>query len=242
MKKFISNLLICLLCFHVISLKGEVSNKEYLFEVIPGAAEPSFVFPVLAGGAILSLAMNPLEKSLRDHLYTEPFLPESVSHFCDRYITDFWFLPVSAAGALAEGMKHDHYYKPLRHMVAAHAINLGFTYALKWSIGRIRPDGTPLSFPSGHSSIAFTTATLMYNWHGTTVGAPMYAFAALTALSRVNDKRHWPVDVLFGAVLGTVTARALYLSEEEKNDKADVVPLMLPIVEFRFSTARWSRK
>lgn len=242
MKKQISYFLVYLICFYAISLHGGVSNKTYFFEVIPGSAEPSFVLPALAGGAVLSLVINPLETSYKEYLYAKPFLPERVSHFCDQYIADFWFLPVSAAGALAEGMKHDRYYEPFRHMLAAQAMNLGFTYALKWGIGRIRPDGTPQSFPSGHTSIAFTTATLMYNWHGPLAGIPMYSFAVLTALSRINDKRHWPTDVLFGAILGTVTTRALYLSEEKKKNEDSAVPLVLPVFEIRFSTARWSRK
>jgi membrane-associated phospholipid phosphatase len=242
MKKRISHFLICLLTFYTISLQGGVSNKTYFFEVIPEAVEPSFVLPALAGGAVLSLVINPLETSSKEHLYAKPFLPERVSHLCDRYIADFWFLPVSAAGALAEGFEQDRYYEPLRHMLAAHAMNLGFTYALKWGIGRIRPDGTPLSFPSGHTSIAFTTATLMYNWHGPLAGIPMYSFAVLTALSRISDKQHWPTDVLFGAILGTVTTRALYLSEEKKKDEDNAVPLVLPVFEIRFSTARWNRK
>ncbi len=237
----LSLLILLVFCLSAVSLQASVTNKEYLSTVIPGTCKPSFVLPALGGGAILSIAINPLEKRFKDNLYAHSFLPEVVSHTCDRYIADFWFVPVSIAGAMAEGLKNDRYYEPLRHMAVSHAMNLGLTYALKWSIGRIRPDGTPLSFPSGHTSISFTTATLMYNWHGPLAGIPMYSLAVLTALSRINDQRHWPADVLFGAILGTVTARALYVSERNEKDNTASV-MTLPVVEFRFSSARWSRK
>lgn len=231
--------ILTILLFSLLStthVKASVSDKDYLTTVIPNSLKQSFVLPVIGTGAILSLGISRVEIRHKEKIYANPFLPDKAAHFCDSYIADFWFVPVSAAGALLEGLENDRYYEPLRHMAAAHAINLGFTYALKWSIGRTRPDDTPLSFPSGHTSIAFTTATLWYNWHGPAAGIPMYSLAIITALSRINDKRHWPADVLFGAVLGTVTTRALYLSE--KKEKKRLTPI-IPVFEVRFSTADW---
>jgi len=221
-------------------LKGSISDKGYISTVIPNAAKPSFVLPALGAGALISLGISRIETRYKEEMYAKPFLPDKVAHFCDSYIADFWFVPVSGAGAVLEGLKNDRYYEPLRHMFAAHTINLGFTYALKWGINRTRPDDTPLSFPSGHTSIAFTTATLWYNWHGPAAGIPMYSLAFLTALSRINDKRHWPADIIFGAVLGTVTGRALYLSEKDEKTKQHFTPI-IPVFEIYFSTAAWDR-
>jgi membrane-associated phospholipid phosphatase len=222
------------------SLTASVSDKTYFRSVLPKAYKPSFVLPALGGGIIGSLVLSHVETNHRDFLYGDPFLPDFISHTCDRYIAEYWFIPISLAGALLEGYGNNRYYEPLRHMAVAHSMNLGLTYALKWGIGRIRPDGTPLSFPSGHTSISFTTATIWANWHGAAAGIPMYTLAVLTALSRINDKRHWPADIFFGAILGTVTARALYVAE--KNEKEEMVFIQtLPLIEIRFSTADWDR-
>lgn len=238
MKNTILTILIFCL-FLTIPLHAAVSNSDYITSVIPNAVNPSFVLPALGTGAFISLAVSRIEIRQKEKIYAQPFLPDKVAHLCDSYIADFWFVPVSGAGALLEGLRTDRYYEPLRHMVVAHAMNLSFTYALKWGIGRTRPDNTPLSFPSGHTSIAFTTATLWYNWHGPAAGIPMYSLAFITALSRINDKRHWPADVIFGAVLGTVTARALYLSEKDEKKKQSFTPIF-PVLEIRFSSADWN--
>ena len=64
------------------------------------------------------------------------------------------------------------------------------------------------SFPSGHSVVAFALATsLADDIHRTPATAALYTVAAGTALSRVNDDRHWLSDVVGGAVLGITSAR-----------------------------------
>lgn len=239
MKKTLFTLCI-LTVLNTVPLKGGVTDKTYFQHVIPEAATIPCVLPALGGGLLISLALSRVETKYSHVLYNEPFLPDYLSHTCDRYISEFWFVPISLAGAVLEGYQKDQYYEPIRYMVTAHSINLGLTYALKWGIGRIRPDETPLSFPSGHTSIAFTTATLWANWHGSQAGIPMYSLAVLTALSRINDKRHWPADVFFGAILGTVTARALYLAEKNEKENAFSLP-EISLLEIRFSSADWNR-
>ncbi len=88
--------------------------------------------------------------------------------------------------------------------------------ALKLVVRRPRPDlpdlpglvavPTRLSFPSAHASTSFAGASAF-----TTLGvpaAPLYALAAGLSLSRLYLGVHYPSDVLGGAVLGVVLARA----------------------------------
>ena len=102
-------------------------------------------------------------------------------------------------------------------------VNLGtnalFTYSVKNSFKRPRPgitypaqitmyeDVSSLSFPSGHTSEAFSTATalsLKYpEWY---IIAPAYLWAGSVGYSRMNLGVHYPSDVLAGALLGTGTA------------------------------------
>ena len=61
-----------------------------------------------------------------------------------------------------------------------------------------------LSFPSGHSTIAFALASSIASFyeHDLRLAIPLYAVASLTAFQRIYDFKHWPSDVLAGAFLG----------------------------------------
>lgn len=69
------------------------------------------------------------------------------------------------------------------------------------------------AFPSGHSAIAFglvTSYSLSHpRWY---VVAPGLSWAAATAVSRVWRGRHYPLDILGGAVLGAAIAGGLHLA------------------------------
>jgi|SRR6185369_7384983 len=93
------------------------------------------------------------------------------------------------------------------------------TFALKEAAGRERPRESPgdadvfqpfsghASFPSGHSAVAFTTATaITRETHARWVPWAVYPAAALVAWSRVHDQEHWTSDVMVGAALGTWTS------------------------------------
>jgi membrane-associated phospholipid phosphatase len=83
------------------------------------------------------------------------------------------------------------------------------TQGLKFAVGRTRPDGTTLSFPSGHTASAFATATVLQRNLGWKVGIPAYAMASYVGVARIQDKRHFLSDVAFGAAVGIVAGRTV---------------------------------
>lgn len=89
--------------------------------------------------------------------------------------------------------------------IVAHAL----TYSIKFSVGRSRPDGGGFSFPSGHTTAAFASATVLHRHFGWKVGIPAYGAATYVAASRVQGKRHYLSDVAFGAALGIVAGRTV---------------------------------
>ena len=60
------------------------------------------------------------------------------------------------------------------------------------------------SLPSGHTSTAFTMATVLsQRIDNIYASVALYSMASLTALQRVYDDRHWFSDTILGAALGT---------------------------------------
>lgn len=64
------------------------------------------------------------------------------------------------------------------------------------------------SFPSGHATAAFALATITIK-HDTLWGAVFALFACLVAWGRVYVGVHYPFDVIAGAILGILSARAI---------------------------------
>lgn len=88
-------------------------------------------------------------------------------------------------------------------------LNGAAVWALKTSIDRTRPNGSPWSFPSGHTSSAFTVAPILASHFGWRVGVPAYALAFATGFGRIEDRWHFPSDVVAGATLGLIVGESV---------------------------------
>jgi membrane-associated phospholipid phosphatase len=104
---------------------------------------------------------------------------------------------------------------------------------VKTTAGRARPDnfGTTnshqwdgpffkgQSFFSGHSSSAFSVASVIAYRYRDTKWVPIvsYGLATLCGLQRIYDNRHWASDVFFGAAVGTATGIFLCKSWEKNS-------------------------
>ena len=69
--------------------------------------------------------------------------------------------------------------------------------------------GQYTSFPSGHATNAFATATAIAEHYDGVVPFAAYTLAAAVAYSRVNDRVHWPSDVVAGALIGRAVAKSV---------------------------------
>lgn len=67
------------------------------------------------------------------------------------------------------------------------------------------------SFPSAHTSNVFTTATVFVTMYKNNKWVPpvAYVLASLVGLSRIYDNAHWASDVLAGAAVGFLSAKAM---------------------------------
>ena len=98
-------------------------------------------------------------------------------------------------------------------LVRAQIVAQVTTQAIKFSVQRTRPDGTALSFPSGHTSASFATATVLHSGFGWRVGLPAYAVAAWVGASRMERQRHYLSDVVVGATIGILAGRSVTIGK-----------------------------
>ena len=98
------------------------------------------------------------------------------------------------------------------------------TKSLKKIIGSRRPNGGGQAFPSGHTSQAFTGATLFFHHYkdeNVWLASSGYLLASATGAFRVLNNRHWVSDVFFGAGLGILVGNLTYYFNPIGNENLD---------------------
>lgn len=142
-------------------------------------------------------------------------------------------LGISGAALGVGALAHN---KPLQNFALdnfqAQAFTIGLTLVAKELAHRARPReglgayswGGPLkgggnaSFFSGHSSVAFSTATMIFlhskkKWW---VGLISYGAATGIALSRMQRQAHWGSDIIMGAVIGSAVSSYVYNQQQKR--------------------------
>ena len=116
-----------------------------------------------------------------------------------------------------------------RRHLALLAVSIAVTGIVVWflqhMVGRLRPSETVLApefvpfpqgwrgganicLPSGHATFAFTLAAFL-SFLNPKTSRLFYGLAALTALSRIVDERHWLADVYVAALVGVWITRKI---------------------------------
>lgn len=93
------------------------------------------------------------------------------------------------------------------------------TTSLKYTVREHRPDSSDRdSFPSGHTTAAFSFASYIGCRHSLGWGIAAYSLAAFVGFSRVNDNRHYIHDVTAGAAIGAAYGIGVCLSENSRSN------------------------
>lgn len=108
---------------------------------------------------------------------------------------------------------------------------------LKHTVKEERPDrSNDLSFPSGHTAIAFASAQFMFREYKDTnflLGISGYSLAVFTGVYRMLNDKHWVGDVAAGAGFGILSTELAYwlypkinnlLGGKNKNTATMVMP------------------
>ncbi len=114
----------------------------------------------------------------------------------------------------------NHWFDQTKYLLISNLITSSITEAIKHITQKTRPNGGLYSFPSGHTTFAFTNATVLYNEYSQT--APVLAYSGYllstaTGAFRMINNKHWLSDVLVGAGIGLIVTNWVYYFEPFKN-------------------------
>ncbi|WP_062061111.1 phosphatase PAP2 family protein [Aquimarina longa] len=109
----------------------------------------------------------------------------------------------------------NHWFDQTKNLILSSIISKGTTALLKKEISKNRPGASTNtnSFPSGHTSTAFTTATVVYEEFKNSnllIAYSGYFFAIATGSLRMLNNMHYLSDVLVGSGIGIISVQLVY--------------------------------
>ena len=169
----------------------------------------------LAGGAAMAAAAHPADLRVNRRL--------SGSAAADNFFIPGKWIGMTevqvAASFVTYFVGRSNHHPRVQHLgmdlLEAQILSEGLVWAAKAAFRRPRPllpDGTRFagySFPSGHATITFASATVLQQHLGWKASLPTYTLAAYVAASRLHDNRHYLSDVVMGSAVGIIIGRSV---------------------------------
>jgi len=200
MKIKLSLLLFTLLVFNVNAQKKDtitaIKNQEKI-------SYKQFIAPVAlitAGSLLLNTALNEDLQSNANNFFGEDFHTN-----VDNFLPMVPVAQIYLGKSFGFKPKNDFQHQTI-NIIVANALGAAVFTTLKYTVKEERPDQTDnLSFPSGHTAIAFTNAAILYYefkdsnlWYASSG----FLFATATGILRIANNKHYTSDVLTGAGIG----------------------------------------
>jgi membrane-associated phospholipid phosphatase len=186
----------------------------------------SFIFPALLTTTGIVAINSDFSNKIQDR--SNIFFGENFKNGTDNFLP---FVPIAQIymGPVFGFKPKDNIYNRTVDLAVANTLTLAIVQVTKNLVRYERPDqSNNLSFPSGHSAIAFTTAALLYHqyrdsnmWYATSG----FLFATATGALRIANNKHFAPDVITGAGIGLASGllvsyynpfRAIKLGKKKK--------------------------
>lgn len=121
-----------------------------------------------------------------------------------------------ATYGIGRAMNNGRFARLGADLVQAQLMAETLAFGVKRAVRRARPEGSGFSFPSGHTTVTFASADVLRRTFGWKVGVPAYAVASYVGASRLQSRRHYLSDVVFGAALGTIAGRTVAVTRSQR--------------------------
>ena len=193
---------------NIVRLHGQILSFNNIENGLSNTLNSKNTQVILTSGLALTFFASKYDNTIRTNNENRSLLPSRLSQ-----VGDFWGIlsPLAVWAIMLKSNINKDYVSN------AFVANIMSTYAIKSLSQRQRPDGSNnYSFPSGHSSNSFLAAELIYQIEGMPLSIPFYLLSINTALSRINDKKHFLSDVVFGAAIGISIGKGFKILTKEK--------------------------
>ena len=222
--KIISNFLVCIVIFNMSVLNAQTINNQNdtlnIASITTIKKQRTLLHKSIVPLSLIGIGLVVNNSQFEKNLETD--LRNSVGNDYQTPIDDYLlFVPIVqmyAADAFGMKAKND-WFDQTKYLIISNVVSTGISELLKATITKTRPDGDPNSFPSGHSTIAFTNAAVLQNEFqetSTVYAYSGYAFAATTGVFRMLNNKHYVSDVLVGAGIGILVTQLVYHFEPLK--------------------------
>jgi hypothetical protein len=224
--KLLSKLLICALVFKTLVLNSQTTDIEVdTLNVVSASAikkQRTLLHKAIVPASLMGVGLLVNNSDFEKNFQTD--LRDKVGNNYQTSVDDYLlFVPiVQLYAADVFGMKaKNHWFDQTKYLFISNVVSTGISELLKASITKTRPDASDTnSFPSGHTTIAFTNAAVLQNEFQD--ASPVYAysgyaFAATTGVFRMLNNKHYLSDVLVGAGIGIFITQLVYHFEPLKN-------------------------
>ena len=209
-----------ILVFFLILLHGEASCQSDSLKTLsqPEKYEVSYLsfrknfVPVALLGSGLTIEALGIKRDIQD------IFPRTNTHV-ENYLQ---YAPVGILYG-ADLLKIPHantVFNQTKYLFISELVTAIITHTLKIMVHESRPGGGEHSFPSGHTSQSFSSASVVYNEFvhtNKTIAWSGYLFSTTTAILRVTNNRHWVPDVLAGAGIAMLVTNLVYYFHPLKN-------------------------
>ena len=183
---------------------------------------------ILGGGAVLALAAHTLDDDVNARLRGSSsarnfFAPGKVIGQGATLLGASF--AVYGIGRASSNDKLSHLGMDLLRATVEDA---AIVYAIKLTVRRDRPTGECCSFPSGHASVTFAAAAVLWRHLGWKAAVPTYTVASYVALSRLHDNRHFLSDVIFGSAIGVAVGHTVTMHTLRGHENWAISPMPIP--------------
>jgi len=197
------------LVFVLVVFRGFAQSPDTVMDRYKPTVGSLVVGGVMVGYGFAALKWQPLVSFDHDLRFDRPHARVRVDDYL-QYAPALTVYVLNAAGVKG---KHDLRDRTVIYIMA-NAVLGAAVLGLKHVISAERPDGSgDDGFPSGHSATAFAAAEFLrqeYQGRSVWYGIAGYTAAVGTSFFRVYNDKHWFSEVVAGAAIGFLSAKAAY--------------------------------